>query len=262
MPPMSETHWKLSHVHAGAFNATRDPGKRRSARLASVAAGLMLLSSLTGCAPSEKYGEAEPRAVTTKEAERLSLVRMNSYDQHMADFTMSMSSEGKKLWLEGRVDFREHIGYANLLTDGNPETFALLQWNFATVAATEAQSQELPVQPPEQAPWQPRQLEPSSSTFDTGLAVVLNLAADRPENPVLLQQNGAQWHGKAEVGDVEVDVFSGPGEDNDVSDNLLYFVDDQAQLRKVVADLPRSREDATITLADTDIDSIKTPLTE
>lgn len=235
---------------------------RRRGSVAGVASALLLLSSLAGCSPSEEYGEAEPREVTTDEAERLSLVRMNNYDQQSSGFTMSMGSDGKKMWFEGRVDFREHLGYANVLIDGQPSTYALLQWNFATVAAADAQSQQLPEQPPERAPWQPRKLEPNSSAFDTGLALVLNLAADRPENPVLLRQNGAQWHGKAKVGEEEVDVFSGPGEDNTVSDNLLYFVDDDSQLRKVVADLPRTEEDAVITLTDTDIDSIETPLTD
>lgn len=222
----------------------------------------MLLSTLAGCSPSDEYGEADPRKVTTEEAERLSQVRMNNYDQQSSAFTMSMSSEGKKTWLEGRVDFREHLGYANVLIDGPPDSYALLQWDFKTVVAATAQSQELPEQPPEQVPWQPRKLEPSSSTFDTGLSLVLNLAADRPENPVLLQQNGAQWHGKAEVGGAEVDVFSGPGEDNTVSDKLLYFVDEEAHLRKIIADLPRTQEDAVITLTDTNIDSINTPLAD
>lgn len=254
---------QLSCPHTQAVDNTRNQRTlRQNAHVAGIASAVLLLSTLTGCSPSDEYGEVEPREVTTEEAERLSLVRMNNYDQQSSAFTMSMNSDGKKMWLEGRVDFREHLGYANAVIDGPPNTYALLQWDFKTVAAAEAQSQELPEQPPKREPWQPRKLEPSSSTFDTGLALVLNLAADRPENPVLLQQNGAQWHGKAEVGDTEVDVFSGPGEDNTVSDKLLYFVDEKSHLRKIIADLPRTEEDAIITLTDTDIDSINTPLAD
>lgn len=248
------------HQHEIVVGATRSRRVLRNVHAAAIASALLLLSSLTGCTPSDEYGDVEPRELTTKEAERLSLVRMNNYDQQSSGFTMSMNSDGKKMWLEGRVDFREHLGYANVLVDSPTESFALLQWDLKVVAAVSTQSQELPEQPPVQAPWQPRQLKPNSSALDTGLSLVLNLAADRPENPVLLQQNGARWYGKAEVSGKEVDVFSGPGEDNTVSDSLLYFIDDESKLHKMIADLPSTEGDAVITLTDTDIDTIDTAL--
>lgn len=196
------------------------------------------LGLILGCRASDTYGDAEPRELTTEEAERLAVVRFNNYDRHFSTFSMSLSDGTRRHWITGRLDFRGHLGYGNLTTDSDPQTFALLQWDLTTVAAREAFSQQLPADPPVTR-WQTRRLEPEHQPIDTALALVLQLASDRPENPLLLRQNGARWHGKdvieVEGRKITVDVIGGPGRNGQPSDRMLYFVDADGRLRKVIA---------------------------
>lgn len=212
-------------------------------RNAAATAVLMLIAGLlAGCSPSEQFGEVETRSVSTEEAERLAVARFNNYDQGILDFTASLTDAESSMWIEGRIDFKEHVGYGNLMIDEEVPSFALLQWNAGTVAALGAGSQELPIQPPDDQEWQARTLDTEASSLDLTLALLLGSGSDRPENPVLLRQNGAQWWGKDEVNGTVVDVFSGPGEDSTPSDSLLYFVDAEGTLHRMVIKSPNGGE--------------------
>lgn len=227
--------------------------------------GVLLMGAsagLIGCSPSQDYGEAEPRSINDDEAERLAVARFNNYDSHRKNLSVSYSAADSTLWAECRVDFQAHVGYGHFIVQGNPtDTYALLQWTPDALAAVGTQGTELPPQPPPDAPWEQRSLDASSSSLDTVLAVTLGLAADRPENPLLLQQNGARWLGGDEVEGVPVDVISGPSAEQGQSDSLIYFIDETGTMHRLVVNFPDGGT-ATITFMAGSAEQITTTIVE
>lgn len=221
-----------------------------------VAMFIVAASVLTGCGQSQEYGEVDPRPVTEEEAERLAVMRFNNYNRQAAEVSVSYTEAETSMWLEGRVDFTEDVGYGNLLVSDETSTNALVQWSGESLTAVGMTTQELPLQPPTEAPWEQRSLDTSASTLDTTLALVLETASDRPENPLLLQQNGAQWLGKEEIDGTEMDVFSAPGHNNAPTDTLLYYLDDGGTLHRVVVNFPDARTAATINFLGWDAEGI------
>lgn len=205
--------------------------------------GAALLAA-AGCAAKP----AEPRLLTMAEAERFAVVRFNNYDRRYVPFTMQLTVRGQRFFLTGRVDFRDHLGYANFLTDGKPPRNFLLQWTLRQKAALQVTGSALPYRPPS-GPWQVQAVDPERSGLDVALALLLNLADDRPENPLLLRQNGAQWVGEDHLDGVRVDRFTGPGSDNRPSDRLTYLVDDLGRLHRLIAKVAADPDPVVINLS-------------
>lgn len=171
--------------------------------------------------------DASPRPLTAAEAERLSVARFNNYDEGVLAFELTLTAEGEHYDLTGRVDYREHLAYA--IVDNRTQALrSLLQANLATVATREHDSDRLPTEPPDDG-WQRRPLAPRDRVVDAALSLLLSLGADRPENPVLLRQNGAQWYGETTIGATPVDEMSGP-DTADGPTRVRYFVDETGQL--------------------------------
>lgn len=227
---------------------------------AAAAVLALFVGFLAGCSPSDQFGEAETRSVSTEEAERLAVARFNNYDQGTLNFTASLTEAESSMWIEGRIDLQEHVGYGNLMIDEEAPSFALLQWNYETVTAVGAGSQELPAQPPDNQEWQARSIDTEASSLDLTLLLLLGSGSDRPENPVLLRQNGAQWWGKDEVNGTAVDVFSGPGEDGAPSDALLYFVDTEGVLHRMVIKPPSGGQNIVLEFDASEAEKIETTL--
>lgn len=227
--------------------------------------GVLLVGASTGllgCSPSQEYGEAEPRSISDDEAERLAVARFNNYDSHRRNFSVSYAAADSTLWAEGRIDFQAHVGYAHFVAQGDPtDTYALLQWTPEALAAVGTQGTELPQQPPPDAPWEQRPLDASGSSLDAVLAVTLSLAADRPENPLLLQQNGAQWLGRDELEGVPVDAISGPSAEQGPSDSLIYFIDETGTMHRLVVNFPDGGT-ATINFLEGSAEEITTTIPE
>ena len=206
------------------------PRRTHAAILPAVLVGLAALTTFLAACSSDDA----PRPVTQEEAERLALARMSVYDLGIADVELSVPVEDQTLRLQGLVDTQDHAGYALVTTQDDPPQHALLQWTLddKAIAATDATS--LPAAPPGDG-WTAAALVPADP-LDSALLVTLNLASDRPENPLLLRQNGAMWAGTDTVDGRDVDVFLGPGDDGTTDERIRYLVDDDGTLLRVEAD--------------------------
>jgi hypothetical protein len=95
-------------------------------------------------------------------------------------------------------------------------------------------------------------LDPSTSTFDTVLGLLLHLGQDRPDNAQLLQQSDAQWLRADAVGGTPVDVIRGPSSaaasataspkpSGAASTTcVVYWIDSRGRLLRLDAMLPGS----------------------
>ena len=196
---------------------------------AAVTAALVAASALLAACSSG--GE---RPVTSEEAQRLALARLSVYDERFVDLDARVPVDGQTLHLQGVADLQDHAAYALVTTQDEPPRHALLQWTLQDKAVRETTATTLPAAPPADG-WQTAALVPTDQ-LDSALALVLNLAADRPDNPLLLQQGGARWLGSDEVDGTPVDVFLGPGADATTDERLRWFVDEDGTLLRVDAD--------------------------
>lgn len=203
-----------------------------------MASGLVIL---TGCGESSKG----PRELTTEESERLAVARFNNYDRHYAPFTLQTTVQDQQLFIKGRVDFQDHLAYGSITTSDQPPSYGLIMWNFTKKALLQSDGAELPQEPPADKAWEVQPME-TRAPFDIALSLLPTLAADRPENPLLLRQNGAQWIGSETVDGVTVDLLTGPGADNKPSDRVTYYVTPEGKLLRVLAKLASSADPTVI----------------
>ncbi|MFI6325314.1 hypothetical protein ACIBG8_47900 [Nonomuraea sp. NPDC050556] len=185
-------------------------------RIALAAAAVLL----TACAG------VDSRPVTGDEANRLALVRLANHNERGAAFSTTLVDQGRELAIRGWVDWRRPMVYAAvngaMLVQAVPGALAELQ-----------QPAEVPPLPVPQGQWRARPLRPGpqGSPFDSFLAIMLGLAADRPDNPQLLLQQGAAWIGE----DGELDGFRGPnsGRDGSRGGGIRYWIDRRGRLHRL-----------------------------
>jgi len=193
-------------------------------RLAVVLAAVVLIAGVAGlsaCAPAAPAAPSAPsapeaRAVTTEESQVLAAMRFKNFDAGTREFTTRVVQDGAELSLRGWVDYATHTGYAAVTGDGFASQ-ALL-WTESTVGIIPAEPDAaglppLPIPPLGDQNWISRGIDPQAGRLDATLSLIGNLGADRPENPLLVQQTGALWLREDEVDDVAVTVFAAPPSD-------------------------------------------------
>lgn len=180
---------------------------------AALAAALAV--ALAGCA-AEPDDPGAARPVTTEESQLLAIARFNNFDAGSRPFHGSVQERGVDLRLQGWVDYSAGLGFA--ATTGDFPAQALL-WTSSEigVASAEPDAAGNPVLP------MPALSDPAvsldtlnaeASRLDALLAVISGLGADRPDNPLLLQQAGALWLRADIINDSPVTVFATPPSDN------------------------------------------------
>lgn len=141
--------------------------------------------------------------LTSGQAERLAVARFRNYSAGTMPVSISIPGATPAL-VDALVDFRKHVGFGSLTVSpagGRAETIRIA-WSFDKVAyATPLVT--------DTSQWQTRPMG-DQPILDTPLLIVLNLAADRPDNAQLLQQSSARWLGSGTEGGVAVDVLTGP----------------------------------------------------
>ncbi|MVA76091.1 hypothetical protein GC722_08660 [Auraticoccus sp. F435] len=189
------------------------------------------LGLLVGC------GEDGPRPLTTAESERLAVIRFNAYDEGTRALQLQLFGTPEPLRLTGWVDYRSSVAYAEIRTADGAEQLGLVHWDKAVKASRPAPVPD-PVLPPPADGWQRSPLDHEQAVFDTALAMVLQLGMDRPDNPLLLAQSDARWLRSDRVGDVTVDVMTGPtpeGAPDQAGSRLRYWVDERGHLLRLEA---------------------------
>jgi hypothetical protein len=197
---------------------TSEPRRRRAANhrthwliavsaLAAIAAAATTLSLVL--ARSQPSG---PRTVSVAEADRLAVMRYRNYESRGRSVMLTVPTVAGTISIRGSVDFRSHVGYGVIEGDGqSSSTRGLVQWTLRSIA--EHPLAEAPATPPAVPPargWIGRALAPKASALDSALLLVLNLAANRPDNAQLLRQHGATWLRSTTIRSTRVDVLAGP----------------------------------------------------
>jgi hypothetical protein len=188
-------------------------GTRRRARAGlGTAIVLALLWLLTSCGGAEQPPPPSPHRVTAEEAQVLAMSRFRSFDAGSRSFTTTLASP-QRVVLKGWIDYTTHTGYA--LAHGPDFSPQLLRWNLlqAGLRPAPADASGTPQLPMPRGRWQVRALDPSRSVLDTTLLVVADLGLDRPENPLLLRQDGALWLGERSFGGRTLTVYAAPPSD-------------------------------------------------
>jgi len=198
--------------------------------LIAVIATLALITGLTACADASPE---EARPVTTEESQLLAITRFASFDAGSRGFAASVREEGTDLALQGWVDFHSQLGYASVTGDFAPQA---LLWTGNTVGIIPVTpdlsgNPPLPIPALDDANWTSRPGDPTSSRLDSVLAVIAGLGADRPDNPLLVQQTGALWLREDEVDGVAVTVFAAPPSDEPLTATSPPVTADTSSLR-------------------------------
>ncbi|WP_234327404.1 hypothetical protein [Streptomyces sp. NRRL WC-3742] len=204
---------------------------------------------------------AAERPVTVDEASRLALSRLTLYQASPATVTLT-ATEGGGVSIEvtGIVDYRAHRGVGSYRTLGVPAAApaptpaptagprtdrGLIVWDTGGLGLAPAPEGESgpPWQQAEHVPrtgWSPRAY--TTDPLDAGLQLLVQLGADRPDNPLLLAQSGARWLGHERIDGRDYDRFSGPRAQGSAPDGarspLTYWLDGDGGLRRVTMRMP------------------------
>ncbi|UOQ57583.1 hypothetical protein MUN78_01690 [Leucobacter allii] len=170
----------------------------------------------SGSAPGATAGPEQPQVLSDAQAEELAAMRFKNFaDGVVAVEGQVLGGGNGDLALAGWLDFAQRTGYARVVSNGAAPI--LVVWDEHELAyldehPAEAASPGALAPPPETPPtgaWQRDALVAETSELTRMLAALLLLSADRPENPLLLRQNGARYLGREDVAGVPADRFSG-----------------------------------------------------
>ena len=173
-------------------------------------------------------------AMTASQADLLVRARVDDYQNGVTAIDATIPVSGQDFRLDGRVDWRAHLGYATLAArpsqGGGTE---LLQWTPNGIAVRGSWTGRLPATPPADG-WMLRQWQ-QGADLDTALQLILDLGSDRPESAQLLRRAGASALRRDSIGNGPVTVFAGPPEAATGSAHTRYWVSDAGTLRRFEA---------------------------
>ncbi|MET7298950.1 hypothetical protein [Embleya sp. NPDC005575] len=192
------------------------------------------------------------RAVTVDEASRLALSRLTLYQASPVAVTLTAAEGGGvTIRVEAVVDYRTHRGVGGYQVTGAAGQLdrGLIVWDGGGLGLAPV-PQGVGGPPWQQAEHIPRQGWSSraytADPLDSGLRLLIQLGADRPDNPLLLAQSGARWLGRDRIQGRNYDRFSGPraqdaargGKTDGELSPLTYWVDGDGGLRRATMRMP------------------------
>jgi hypothetical protein len=253
-----------------------------------VAGGVVAALSLTGkSAPSvptaasaaSTGSSSGPRPLTSDEAGRFALARFNLYRQSQVSVAEHLPESTGVVDVAATVDFprQRAVGtYSSSAGDNSTTPYGAIAWTTSSLSIV---SGVRPVAGSDQPPsgvsansWQASELE-QRDPVDAMLVMTLQLGQDRPDNSQLLAESDARWLGRTTIGSVPVDEFQAPSATaanpasgaatsgsgvtaspaaaGSTASRLVFSVDDQGRLWRVVATGPLLPAPATIDLRPT-----------
>jgi hypothetical protein len=172
--------------------------------LLAAASAVVVAVALSGCG-----GDPLPRVITDDEADRLSEVFFNNYDNGGARFTLNvLLPDGSTVTMDGEVDFAGDAGLATVMADGVDSPVTEFGWGTDVVVERIPALTELTASTATgRVDYVSRLADPENATLDSLAAVVAALGAEVRENPLLLQQNGVQLERLDTLRDKDVEVY-------------------------------------------------------
>ncbi|MCP2638129.1 hypothetical protein K0817_016370 [Microbacterium sp. HD4P20] len=227
--------------------------------------------SLAACAPGgDEFATGDARPLTTEEAQTLAAMRLRNLDAGTRTVAFDLGT-ASDLAFDGWFDYESGVGYG--LAAGEPDE--LLLWNTHVVGSHPATTDAAPLPIPDvnqlATAWQGSPLDPAASRLDTVLATIGSLGADRPENPLLLQQNGTLWLGERTVDGIDLTVYAGPPSDEALAADetadpdaatVRYWIDDRATLHRLDLRLGGEQAWTTVTFGAADDVTLGDPFAE
>ncbi|MGL5859007.1 MAG: hypothetical protein ACRC35_11515 [Angustibacter sp.] len=191
--------------------------------------------ALGGCSQQPSSAVPAEKPLTLDEADRLAEMRLRNYEDRGARFVANLPDPGGTVQLDGRLDWRNHVGDATvrlLARPGAPQVpDQRVVWS-----RTEAV-----IGPVSGTTGNRIELTSSRTPLAITLRLLLALSATRADNPELLRQGGAVILRSDTVDGTTVDVFRGPAVLTDTTEvqqgeqRTAYWVDRAGVLRRFEA---------------------------
>lgn len=198
------------------------PDRSRSTFLRWTVAALAIAVLALGACGGDDDGASEDgeRPVTSEEAGRLASTLFNNFDTGGATFELTARfGDGSTATLAGEMDWTDHLGHADVRGDGPVAGLTEVFWTDPEVLerrpALDSDLAKLRTPAPL---YVSRPVNPADNRLDSLLAVVVGLAAEQRENPLLVQQSGATWLRVDEVRGTAVDVIRS-------GENTVFWID-------------------------------------
>lgn len=207
---------------------------RRTGRARLACRCLVLACCLTGCT-----SQPAPAAMSAAQADRLALARFTEYQSGASAIEALVQISGQTFKVSGRVDWKQHRALAVITPTAAASAAApasdtqLLLWTPAWLAVRGTWNGAAPDTPPPDG-WTLRDWQPGAE-LDTVLQLILQLAADRPENAQLLRQSGAAVLRTDTVGTQPVTVYQGPPSQDGTGSHTRYWVAQDGSLPRFEA---------------------------
>lgn len=185
----------------------------------------------TSAAPS---GAVEPRPLNAAESQQLASFRRRAYEAGVRSVDAVIASDATSVQIRGWIDTVDHVGYG-MVTGVGVAPF-LVTWTSTEVAA-QAFTGSVPTLPIPDTGWERTALDHEASHLAAAQVMLLSLASNAPENPQLLRQSGATWLRADRVGDIPVDVMTGPIPEGATSSSYRYWIAPEGDLLRLEARL-------------------------
>jgi hypothetical protein len=150
----------------------------------------VLVTALISC--GQPTPEITNRSLTDSEATRLAQVRNRNYLSGGAQFEATSSFLGianpETITLKGVIDWSKHAGRATVKSSVGSDTVEVYWEEKFLLERRLSYDAILPALGGPSAPWFGRLPEPSTRQLDRLLGIIMSLAAEQPENALLIQQ--------------------------------------------------------------------------
>lgn len=174
----------------------------------------MLVSCALGLGAVAGCGTDDPpvteRPLTDAEASMLANALFDNHERGGAEFRLAIQvGDGASINLQGRIDWRAHVGYAQVSARGVETGVREVYWSDDAVLEARDDLAPLLAQAGLAAnPWIARDPDPVGRQLDQALALVTGLASEQRSNPQLVaQEPGSAFLRTDTVRDTDVVVL-------------------------------------------------------